>query len=193
MHALQKCKSTDNICRLQALHTIERAMFKLSPQKPHLEVQDYIKHQDVYMWCLAWDIALKGHIPFASCYFAEIVLLNWAFLPDLKDASKSTCFVQLWCTKELLFILASHKEEITPRAEVISGSHLWCTARLPPSSNREKWQTMYQAWLLWTSWRNAGFPTSEDFPPSSDITYAAWTWYIGCKGRHHWNMFTSTF
>ena len=51
--------------------------------------------------------------------------------------------VQLWCTKELLFILASHKEEITPRAEVISGSHLWCTARLPPSSNREKWQTMY--------------------------------------------------
>ena len=93
-------------------------MFKLSPQKPHLEVQDYIKHQDVYMWCLAWDIALKGHIPFASCYFAEIVLLNWAFLPDLKDASKSTCSIMMHQRTAVHFSLTQRRNNTQSRGDL---------------------------------------------------------------------------
>ena len=73
---------------------------------------------DVYMWCLAWDIALKGHIPFASCYFAEIVLLNWAFLPDLKDASKSTCSIMMHQRTAVHFSLTQRRNNTQSRGDL---------------------------------------------------------------------------
>ena len=89
-----------------------------------------------------------GHC-FKRTYSICILLLcrNCPFKLSISSRFKRCIKINMFCSimmhqrTAVHFSLTQRRNNTQSRG--ISGSHLWCTARLPPSSNREKWQTMY--------------------------------------------------